>query len=303
MKDLEFTRRGFGMSVLAASFLGQTGMSIASTDGFQNPELLMHPEEILGRLNQINSRPAYEKDGTVLIDVRPQEEFSEGHIPGARHLAPNAVAATEGPVDGALKSFDKIEQMLGDLGISPEKRVVFYDDRGGFHAARMFWLLEYLGHRNVAVLNGGWSGWLAAGGPQSTSELEHTKASFEAAPSPRRFASADYILAHENDAETVIIDVRPTKLYDKGHIPWAKSIPWSRNLKEDKTFKTAGDLLQHFESHGVTSDHNVVLHCQNGLASAHSYVALRLLGFPRVRVYHRSWAEWGNDASLPKAIS
>ena len=303
MNDLKLTRRVFGISALSAAILTQTGLSFANTAGFKNPLLLMQPEEILKHSQIINGRPTYEQDGIILIDVRPREEFLDGHIPGARHLAPNAVAATKSPVDGALKLIDKLETILGNLGVTPNVRVVFYDDRGGFHAARMFWLLEYLGHRNVAVLNGGWSAWLAADGQKSTDQLDYSKARFDAAQSPRKLASADYILAHQNDPETIIIDVRPSKLYGKGHIPWAKNIPWSQNLQNDKTFKAAEKLKQHFGQHGVTENHNVVFHCQNGLASAHSYLALRLLGFPRVRVYHRSWAEWGADPSLPKSVS
>ncbi|MEM8652115.1 MAG: sulfurtransferase [Pseudomonadota bacterium] len=302
MNDLKLTRRVFGISALSAAVLWQTGLSFASTEGFKNPLLLMQPEEILKRSQLKDGRPTYEQDGIILIDVRPHEEFLEGHIPGARHLAPNAVAATKSPVNGALKSLDKLEAILANLGVSPDVRVVFYDDRGGFHAARMFWLLEYLGHRNVAVLNGGWSAWLAADGQKSRDQLDYSTARFDAAPSPRKLASADYILAHQNDPGTVVIDVRPSKLYTKGHIPWAKNIPWSQNLQNDKTFKTAEKLKQQFIDYGVTENQNVVLHCQNGLASAHSYLALRLLGFPRVRVYHRSWAEWGADPSLPKSM-
>lgn len=122
---------------------------------------------------------------------------------------------------------------------------------------------------------------------------------FTPSPMPRRMANADYILSHRDDPNTVVIDVRPPDAYAKGHIPWARNIPWSQNLGEDGLFLPAPALREHFEGHGVTPDRNVVIHCQVGLASSHSYVALRLLGYPRVRVYHRSWAEWGADPSLP----
>ena len=102
-------------------------------------------------------------------------------------------------------------------------------------------------------------------------------------------------------AETVVIDVRPTPMYADGHIPWAVNLPWAQNLDADSRFLPADVLGTHFATHGITPDRNVVIHCQNGLASSHSYVALRLLGYPRVRVYHRSWAEWGTDPNLPKA--
>jgi thiosulfate/3-mercaptopyruvate sulfurtransferase len=100
----------------------------------------------------------------------------------------------------------------------------------------------------------------------------------------------------------VVIDVRPSALFAKGHIPWARSIPWSLNLKADKTMKSADELLAHFASHGVTPDKNIASHCQDGKASAHSYFTLRLLGYPRLRSYDRSWMEWGAADDLPKTV-
>jgi len=107
-------------------------------------------------------------------------------------------------------------------------------------------------------------------------------------------------MERRDDAETVVIDVRPTSLFEKGHIPWAKNIPWSGNLNEDNTMKPAEALRERFAEFGVTPESNIVVHCQDGLASSHSYFALRLMGYPRLRTYHRSWAEWGEADDLPK---
>jgi len=126
---------------------------------------------------------------------------------------------------------------------------------------------------------------------------------FQSALSPRRHASAEDVLTHREVPGSVLIDVRPPKMYAEGHIPWAVNIPWAKNLGEDGRFLTAAELLAHFKQNGVTPEHDVIMHCEVGLASSHSYVALRLLGYPRVRVYHRSWAEWDSDPALPKAIS
>lgn len=162
--------------------------------------------------------------------------------------------------------------------------------------------MEYLGHRNAASLNGGWTAWLEASGTSTKDVAPATSSQFVGAVSPRRVATADYVLGVANDPDTVVVDVRPAKLFAKGRIPWAINVPWSASLRDDKRFKAAADLKAHFEAKGITPDRNIVLHCQTGLASAHSYVALRLLGYPRVRVYHRSLAEWGSDPALPKAV-
>lgn len=293
----KLNRRAFGALALGATALTIPELGLASPQGYPDPNVLIEPKFVLGNLS---SAP---EDRVILIDVRPSTDFDAGRIPGARHLDPNAVIAKQSPVSGALMSFAKIESLLGSLGISATRRVVFYDDRGGFHAARMLWLMEYMGHRNAAVMNGGWSSWLEVGGTVSTEIEKHDKATFQAALSPRRHASAADVLNQRDKPDAVLIDVRPQKMYNDGHIPWAVNIPWAKNLGDNGRFRPADDLLAHFEARGVTPEKDIIMHCQNGLASAHSYVALRLLGFPRVRVYHRSWAEWGSDPALPKAVS
>ncbi|MEO0946333.1 MAG: sulfurtransferase [Pseudomonadota bacterium] len=297
----ELSRRRFGLLSLGAAAALAAGQ-VKADIGYANPELLMHPEDLLSRVaTDALGTPIYERDGVVLIDVREREEYDAGHIAGARFLDPNAVVAEHSPVSGSLKSEDELSTLLGDLGITADHRVVFYDDRGGFHAARMLWLLEYLGHRNVAVLNGGLAAWISAGGPTTTEEIDHETTRFDAAVSPRRYASAHDVLAGRDAPLGVLIDVRPPNLYEEGHIPWAINIPWSQNLGDDGRFLAPAALRAHFEENGVTPENNVIMHCQVGLASSHSYVALRLLGFPSVRVYHRSWAEWGADPSLPQS--
>lgn len=248
------------------------------------------------------AEPAPNEQPRVIVDVRPAESFAEGHIPGALQLDPNAVVETAAPVDGELRSVDEITAMIGAMGIDAETEIVLYDDKAGFHAARMFWVLEYLGHRKVRMLNGGLAAWTAAGGALAAGDAARpTPRRFAPALSPRRFASADWIMERRDDAAVRVIDVRPEKLFAKGHIPWAISIPWKRNLAEDGMMRPAGELRAMYEAEGIRWDDDVVVHCQNGLASSHSYVALRVLGHPSVRTYHRSWAEWGTSDDLPKS--
>lgn len=298
------SRRTFGALLLALGSYSLSTPGLAKEPGYAQPELLMEPARLREVIELADERhPEYDAEGIVLVDVRPRADFEEGHIPGARSLDPNAVVAKHSPIDGTLRPLPELEAVIGDLGISADRKVVLYDDRGGFHAARMFWLLEYLGHRKVALLNGGLKAWTGSGGTSAAGAgVKPASVVFQSAPSPRRYASADDVLSYRNDPDSVLIDVRPPKMYADGHIPWAVNIPWARNIAEDGRFMPAGELIAHFKEQGVTPESNVIMHCQVGLASAHSYVALRLLGFPRVRVYHRSWAEWGGDAALPKSF-
>lgn len=289
------------MAVAAAMIAGAPAYG---TETYANAELLVTAEELAEGTEVLfeNGDTRNDEAGIILVDVRPLEAYRQGHIPGARHLDPNAVADPNAPIDGTLRSETAVARILADLGISAASQIVFYDDKGGFHASRMFWVAEYLGHRKVALLDGGLQAWTEQGGRLAREDSAIVApGTFSPAVVSRRHATADYILAHADDPETVVIDVRPSALYSKGHIPWAKNIPWKGNLTEDLRMKPASALAAHFAAQGITPDKSVVIHCQNGLASAHSYFALRLLGHPRVRVYHRSWSEWGADDALPRA--
>ncbi|MEM9105376.1 MAG: sulfurtransferase [Pseudomonadota bacterium] len=275
--------------------------SLACPIAYANPQLLMEPRQLLKAILGKNSAAVGDTDSkTLVIDVRSKGAFEEGHIPGAQNLDPNAVVAEHNPGSGVLRSVAVLENLLGTLGVTQDRRIVFCDNRGGFNAARMLWLMEYLGHQNVAILNGGLAGWRAAGGTICIDATMPLSGSFEATPSSQRYASAQDVLKHRDAPESIVIDVRTHRKYDEGHIPWAINIPWSRNLDVDNRFLEAEFLMAHFENHGVIPEHDVILHCEVGLASSHTYVALRLLGFQRVRVYHRSWAEWGSDPTLPR---
>lgn len=288
------SRKGLIARLIAplAFLAGAACTSYAASDNYANPQLLTSTEELLEYAALADAR---------IVDVRPREAYKAGHIPGAVHLGADDVIDPDAHVDGDLLPEDTLARMLGERGIDKDTPVVLYDDKGGFHASRLFWMLEHFGHRNVSILNGGFPKWEKEGRKVSTRGAKTKPRKFVLTASPRRLATADWLLDRQDDASVVVIDVRPTAAYDKGHIPWAQSIPWKQNLAADGTLKSAEDLLAHFAAHGVTPDKNVAVHCQNGKAAAHSYFTLRLLGYPRVRSYDRSWAEWGAADDLPKA--
>lgn len=285
------------------------GSAAAEAAGYANAHLLKSVDALTSQseMSPQESHVTY-RNNIIVVDVRREADYLKGRIPGARHLDPDAVSDPNSPVAGALRSNDAIAAIFAKLGISSKNEVVLYDDKGGFHAARIFWVLEYLGHRKVSILNGGIQNWRAKGlavdiGRPSESLKASQATRFAPTVTPRRHASADWILAQKNDPDTVVIDVRGAGSFAKGHIPWARNIPWKGNLNPDKTMKSADALQVHFAKQGVTPDSNVVVHCQAGKASSHSYFALRLLGHPKVRTYHRSWSEWGAAEDLPKAVS
>jgi thiosulfate/3-mercaptopyruvate sulfurtransferase len=289
---MKHSRQLLAVVAIAAALCGGLPAS-ATAANYANPHMLVSASE----LNQMLTR-----DDVRIIDVRPKKDYDDGHIPGAVNISADAVNDPDAHVDGARLSDDKLAALFGSAGIDKKSHVVLYDDKGGFHAARLFWMLEYLGHRKASILNGGIRKWTSEGFSLRHEQSRVRLAQFTPTVMDRRHATADWLLEKRNDPNVVLIDVRPTALYQKGHIPWSRNIPWALNLNADGTMKSADELLAHFAAHGVTPDKNIVTHCTDGKASGHTYFTLRLLGFPRIRSYDRSWAEWGMAEDLPKIV-
>jgi len=201
----------------------------------------------------------------------------------------------------------EIEEMLGQLGITGETMVVAYDDHGGLNAARLFFTLDYVGHEKMALLNGGQAKWVAEGRGFSKEAPHVAKSVYRVRPKTQLVASARWISANVGKPNLALVDARSPKEYRGedvrakrgGHIPGAVNIEWTQNLAADKTFRPADELLALYEKAGVTKDKTVVSYCQTMHRAALSYFTLRLLGYPDVRGYDRSWSEWGNDTTLP----
>ncbi|GKX34397.1 MAG: hypothetical protein MnENMB40S_20150 [Rhizobiaceae bacterium MnEN-MB40S] len=281
----------------ATMAIAMSTAALAGENAYPNDHLIIDASTLGALVSAGGESPV------VVIDMRPAEAYAEGHIAGAQSMPFTALSDPEGPVEGMLRSEAELADLFAAAGLDASSQIVLYDDRGGFRAARLFWLLELYGYRNVSILDGGIGAWTASGLPLSAEAgaAPAGRSRFPVAYTPRRYASAEWILERRHDPETVVVDVRPTDLFAKGHIPWARNIPWAANLDADGTMLDPQALSLHFLEAGVDPEDNVVVHCQKGSAAAHSYFALRLLGYPRVRVYDRSWSEWGSDPTLPRA--
>jgi thiosulfate/3-mercaptopyruvate sulfurtransferase len=192
-------------------------------------------------------------------------------------------------------------------GVTDDREVVVYEGDSGMRAARAFWFLEYLGHPRVRVLDGGFTAWQAAGLPVSTEPVAPVASTWEGRLRPELVATWRDVRDRLGDPHAAIVDARSAAEYRGelvrarrgGRIPGAVHVEWKDNLGADGHFKSADALRAMYRAAGVEADREVVTYCQGGYRAAHAYLALRVLGFPRVRNYTGSWKEWGDRLDLP----
>jgi len=261
----------------------------------------------------IDARALGERRGTVtLLDLRPAEDFALGHIEGSGHLDIYGVSLNDSS-DVALNAFLPIFRTLfGARGVAMDKPVVIYDHESGERAARAVWLLAVLGHPEVRILDGGTQAWTASGRrlvrlSESARPVDPTKAPptpppLKARPNPDLLATRFDVQRAIADEQSVIVDVRresehrgtERRARRAGTIPGAVHIFWRDHLDENGAFRPADEIRALYLSKGVTPDKTVIPFCHGGYRSASTFLALKSLGYPRVRNYVSSWGEWGN---------
>ena len=270
-----------------------------SARGYVNEDLLWSPETLSKRMN----RP-----GLKVIDTRPAELFAKGHISGATHFDLYFVNTDDTDI-APLRSFTRMwANMLGWRGILDTDTIIFYGEFTDMCAARGFWFLEYLGHTDVHVLDGGIRAWERSGLQLEATCETPTPSKFSFTPAMERVATYTDVLNAINNPDCTIIDNRSRDEFTGadqrarfgGSIPGAKHRDWEELYDHNSgCMKPAGELQLAFRTLGAEPKKEIILYCNTGYRSAHAYLALRLLDYPRVRNYVGSWQEWGNREGLP----
>ncbi len=266
--------------------------------GYKNPHLLFSPEELRGRLND----PAL-----LLIDARPPEQYAGGHIAGAVSFDPYGISLPDTRPEPLAAFTWMYEYLLGIKGVAHDRCVVVYEEESGLRAARIFWFLEYFGHVDSHLLDGGLGAWRQKGFPLVQEARPPKRARFAGERVEERLATAESLLSRLGNDDVAIVDARSDEEWTGnlvrakrgGAVPGARHIEWKLNLDGEGAFRPAGELEKLYREAGVTPENEVIAYCQGGYRSAHTYLALRLLGYPRVRNYLGSWKEWGDREELP----
>jgi thiosulfate/3-mercaptopyruvate sulfurtransferase len=268
--------------------------------GFPDPSLLATVEEASKLSNT---------EDVLFIDTRNYWKYVEGHIPGAHNLELYAFHWVDTSKSGLEAFTRQMTMLISSVGIDSTKRVIFYQENSGYDAARGVWLLNYFGHTNAQLLDGGFDLWKKKKLPMSKQDPDPAPANFIARPDSSLIATMGTLSAEvardQEKRRTQIVDTRSKgehqgtfrRAVRPGHIPDSVNIEWSEALKKDGTFKDAKELRKLYSS--LSPEAESITYCQSGYRAAHSWFVLKLLGFTSVRNYLGSWYEWGNNPNVP----
>lgn len=240
--------------------------------------------------------------------------YRAGHIPGARFL--HLDVDLSGPKTGLtgrhpLPHPATFCLRLGALGIGNNTQVVAYDETGGVYASRLWWMLRWVGHSKVAVLDGGWQAWTKAGLPVTVEQPEIKPTTFNGKAQTQAAVDSAQLLANLQDRKALVVDARSSDRYRgenetldpvAGHIPGAANRFFKLNLEADGRFKPPAALKQEF---GIMLDGHkpdaIVHQCGSGVTACHNLLAMEVAGLAGSRLYPGSWSEWVSDRRRPVA--
>jgi thiosulfate/3-mercaptopyruvate sulfurtransferase len=252
------------------------------------------------------------REDLVLIDVRGPAAYTS-HIPGAVNSTWHEYSDPSAVSKGVLNpDLSKLEQQLRALGINQTSDVVIYSnpfDNWG-DEGRMFWMLQYLGHPSVRILDGGWVKWVAEQRRFEHDMVKPAVGDFTVSEQPQLIIYKDVLKKMVKGAHphTVILDARSLEEYAgkeidglprAGHIPSAINVSWNQFLQRDATLKPVEQVRSIFEEHGLREDQEIITYCLGGVRAAWVYCLLRYVGFDHVKVYPGSWWEWSRDFAAP----
>ncbi|RMD89609.1 MAG: 3-mercaptopyruvate sulfurtransferase [Alphaproteobacteria bacterium] len=240
-------------------------------------------------------------------------DHAAAHIPGAPFFDIDGIADRASDLPHMLPRPQEFARAVGRLGVGSGDRVVVYD-RGGVHsAARLWWMFRVFDHDRVAVLDGGLDAWRGVGGAVRGGPETVAARTFEAGFRPQLVADRARVLATIADDTVEIVDARsaarfrgeapePRPGLARGHIPRSRNLPFDLLYRDDGRLAEPERLRRHFAAAGVNPEAPLIATCGSGISACSIALAAARLGNPDCAVYDGSWAEWGADPALPRAM-
>jgi thiosulfate/3-mercaptopyruvate sulfurtransferase len=242
-----------------------------------------------------------------------REQYVKAHVPGASFA--DLLGDLSGPIVAGqtgrhpLPSIESVVAKLQGWGIGAKTQVVVYDDAGGAFAARLWWMLRWLGHDAVAVLDGGFPAWVAEGRPVIDTQTIVPRGDFVAQPRAEWLVTARELSTPQSTGHK-LFDARAPERFRgdvepidpvAGHIPGAESLPFAENLKDGR-FRPPAELRARFDQAlGASTPEQAVVYCGSGVTACHDVLAFAHAGLPLPRLYAGSWSEWITDPARPTA--
>ena len=243
-----------------------------------------------------------------------RQAYAKAHIPGARsvHLDDD-LSAPIGKTTGRhpLPDPDVLTEKLCEWGVGVNKQVVVYDDSYGAMAVRLWWMMRWLGHPGVALLDGGYPKWLREKRPVNADIPAPHRGACACLPEPSQIVTTDEVMHASKTGEQLIIDARPDRRFSgefepldpvAGHVPGAINYPFDENLDVDGTFLPPEALRENYQALLKGKPAWKVIHmCGSGVTACHNILAMEIAGLPGSRLYPGSWSEWITDPARPVA--
>lgn len=247
-----------------------------------------------------------------IVDMRTSLlDYLKGHIPNAVYLHFENLRVPDKGIPAQAPDRICLERLLGDnLSISNDMWVILYSEKTNPNTTFLAWTFNYLGHKKVGILNGGWEKWISEKLPATQAYPSLLPKKFFGKVLRETLAEKKWVRDRLSAKNVVIVDARPPKQYSgeegeeirRGHIPEARNIFWETTLEgeEVRVWKKKEDLEKIFAESGVSRDKEVIVHGRTGREASHLYFTLKhVLGFPKVRLYRGSWVEWSADRNMP----
>ena len=257
---------------------------------------------------QLNTTPP--PVNAAFIDLNDTNDDHEDNNDSAIHLHMNSLLVHQPPVMGLLPNINHLIALMEQLGINAQQPIYAYDNEGGNRTGRLFWTLNMLGHQGgLTFINGGLAACRAQNLTLLPSSHSTSQSRYVANMTHAPIADKQYILDNINNDDIVLLDCRSDDEFNGhsdraprvGHLPGAVHLDWTSTLNTQpyRHIKPSVEVGKLYLQHGVTPNKEIIAYCHSNNRSAHTYMILNALGYPRVKAYNGGWSEWGNDPNTP----